>query len=823
MTLFNCFVRYHFRIFLRVAIICLLTGSGATYAQQSTTRQQADRYFYAQSYARAIAGYTELLNDNSQSKENLKGILFNLAYSYKEVGDYPKAESVYQQLMNLGGELTGTDKEAYLYYAQVLGKAGKIQEAQAMFDRYQSAKSAQNDQTGMGIPVIEKNNVIYRVETLGINTPNAEFSPAYFREGLVYVAGKGSSSTSNVSGKDYLNLYYVPFRTDLTATGIYDIVNGVTPVSESAPSAMSQEVRVGRDSYTRPTANDSRTIGSFTPFVFSEGLSMEASVAARSRLNSAQEFSSDINSKYHEGPVTFSADGNTIIFTRNNFLEGKAGKSSDNINKLKLYTAQLQDGGWASVEELPFNSDEYSTGHPSLSRDGSLLYFASDRPGGQGGTDLYVVRWQNGRWSEPTNLGPRINTAGNEMFPFVDENGNLYFASDGFENSLGGLDIYYANMTGGAIPRIFHLDAPLNSSADDFGIISDASRSSGYFSSNRIKGNDDIFRFTRETSLYGCRNLSLRVFEEGTNTPISNATISVKARGEGKDEQTLFTDSDGIINMCLEGNNDFLFELAKDEYITATVGFSTLGLSDDKPSRIGVSLLKLPPAPDSLALASQWENDPNIKIPTLRGTVTSEGSSKPIEGVKLVLQNECDGQTRQTVTGPDGRYEFELAEGCSYTLVATKPSYGTNKNTITRIPPASKPRVVSANLKMLKAGDYLELDNINYDTGKWEVRKDAARELDKMVAILRKYPTMKIEIGSHTDSQGNAQFNQYLSERRARAALIYLASKGIARNRMVAKGYGETQLLNKCRDGVLCTEQEHQQNRRTEFKVLSIQ
>jgi outer membrane protein OmpA-like peptidoglycan-associated protein len=378
-------------------------------------------------------------------------------------------------------------------------------------------------------------------------------------------------------------------------------------------------------------------------------------------------------------------------------------------------------------------------------------------------------------------------------------------------------------MNGRAVPRVFHLDAPLNSSADDFGIISDANRSTGYFSSNRLDGNDDIFRFTRETSLYGCRNLSLRVFEEGSDVPISNATVSVKARGEGKDEQILFTNSEGVINICLDGNNDFVFELSKDEYINSTLGFSTLSLSDDKPTRLGMSMLKLPPAPDSLTLTNNWENDPNVAIPTLRGTVTSEGTNKPIEGVKIILQNECDEKTRQTVTGPDGRYEFELAEGCAYTLVASKPSYGTNKNSITRIPPASTPKVVSANLKMLKAGDYLELDDINYDTGKWEVRKDAARELDKMVATMRKYPTMKIEIGSHTDSQGNAQFNQYLSERRARAALVYLTSKGIARNRMEAKGYGETQLLNKCKDGVLCTEKEHQQNRRTEFKVLSIQ
>lgn len=822
MTLFNCYVRYHLRFFLRVALICILAGYEYAYAQQKVTEPQVDRYFYAQSYAQAVAGYTELLKNDSLTSDQQKRILFNLAFAYKEVEDFTKSGNTFQQLLALG-EPTGQQKAAYLHYAQVLGRAGNIQEALAMFDRFQAVKATEGNLTGKEIPLIERNNVNYRVETLGINTRNAEFSPAYFREGLVYVAGKGSSNASTSSRKEFLDLYYVPSRTDLMPTGVYDMVNGVMPIEPLTASTNFPNVRVGRDSYTRPTANDSRTFGSFTPVVFSEGLELEASAVAISKRNSSQEFSSDINSKYHEGPVTFSSDGSTIIFTRNNFLKGRAGKSSDNISKLKLYTAQLQDGGWANVQELPFNSDEYSTGHPSLSRDGKALYFASDRPGGQGGTDLYVVRWQDDRWSEPTNLGTSINTSGNEMFPFVDETGNLYFASNGYENSLGGLDLYYANMSSGTTPRVHHLDAPLNSSADDFGIISDANRSTGYFSSNRFEDNDNIFRFIRETSLYGCRNLSLRIFEEGSDTPVSNATVAIKAQGEGKDEQVLFTDSDGVINICLDGNNNFLFELSKDEYISSSLGFSTIRVSDDKSTRLEVSMLKLPPAPDLPKPDKNWENDSNVVIPTLRGTVTNEDSDKPIEGVKITLQNDCDGSIKQTVTGPDGRYEFELIEGCAYTLVASKPSYGTNKGSISRIPVASRPKVVSANLKMLKAGDYLKLDNINYDTGKWEIKKETARELDKMVATMRKYPTMKIEIGSHTDSQGNAQLNQYLSERRAKAAVAYLASKGIANNRMVAKGYGETLLLNKCKDGVLCTEAEHQQNRRTEFKVLSVQ
>ena len=520
-----------------------------------------------------------------------------------------------------------------------------------------------------------------------------------------------------------------------------------------------------------------------------------------------------------------------MVFTRNNYNEGKSRRSSDNVTKLKLYSAELRDGGWANVQELPFNSDEYSTGHPALSRDGQSLYFVSDRPGGRGGTDVYVARFDNGTWSQPLNLGPQVNTRGDEMFPFVDENGLLYFASSGQPGSLGGLDIYVAALGGGGTPQISHLEAPINSKADDFGLITDGSRATGYFSSNRLNGDDDIYRFIRESSLYGCRNLSLKVFDEATYAPLDGVTVTVRARGEGRDEKTLTTDAEGMIDICLEAENDFMFELAKDGYLTGTLGFSTVGLTDDRATRLGSSLIKFDiiekdRTPGRVTSGSDggddWESDDAISAPTLRGTVTGEGDKRPIEGVKIILKNECDGQVKQTVTGPSGRFRFELTEGCDYTLVASKPTYGTNTNAIRKIPVASSPKLVSANLIMIKAGDLVTLDKIHYDSGKWEVRPDAARELDKLVATMRKYPSLQIEIGSHTDSQGDAQFNQYLSERRAKAALNYLASKGISRNRLSARGYGESQLINQCKDGVLCTEEEHERNRRTELKVLSI-
>ncbi len=810
----------------------------AAFAQQDTPKLLADRYFYAQDYPRAATRYADLLKDNSLAGDSRRDVLFNLGYTHKELGDYAKAGNTFRQLLELG-EPTGKNQMAYLYYAQALGSNGKLEEAQNMFARYEAVKSslgaysAASATQRMGAATGTA-KVTYRVERLSIDTDNAEFSPAYFRDGLVYVAGTGSSATSSSPGKGYLDLFYVPNRSDLTATGTVGDDGKVSALGSARASAggSSADRRLGSDNYTRTTANDSRTAAAFAPLNFGQGLGLGSGKSAAASRATPEEFSKDLNTKYHEGPLTFSADGNLVVFTRNNYNEGKSSKSSDNVNKLKLYSAELRDGGWANVMELPFNNDEYSTGHPALSRDGKTLYFVSDRSGGRGSTDVYVSQMQVDGWTPPLNLGPQINTKGDEMFPFVDENGNLYFAPNGQPGGLGGLDIYFTALSQGTSQVITRLEAPINSRADDFGLITDGSRSTGYFSSNRLRGDDDIFRFLRESSLYGCRNLTLKVTDETSYTALSGATVTVKPRGEGRDAQTLTTDADGTIDICLQADNDFMFEIAKDEYLTGSLGFSTKGLDDDKPTRLGTSLNKYTyierdrtPGRMTTGGADEgddWEGEEVISTSTLRGIVTGETDKKPISGVKIILRNECNGRVKQTITSPTGRFRFEITEGCDYALVASKALYGTNTNAIGRIPKAAKPKLVSTDIIMMKAGDLVTLDNIHYDTGKWEVRPDAARALDKMVATMRKYPSLRIEIGSHTDSQGDTNLNQYLSERRAKAALNYLASRGITRNRLSAKGYGESKLLNDCKDGVLCTEEEHERNRRTEFIVLSI-
>ncbi len=204
-----------------------------------------------------------------------------------------------------------------------------------------------------------------------------------------------------------------------------------------------------------------------------------------------------INTKLHESSTTFSKDGNTVYFTRNNYTKRRVQENKKGTILLKIYKATFDGKRWKNIEELPFNSDEYSISHPSLSKDGKYLYFASDMPGGFGQSDLYrVAIYEDGSYGEPMNLGDKVNSKGRETFPFISDKGRLFFASDGHEG-LGGLDVFMIapNQKGDLMP--YNLGRPINSSEDDFTFIINEEDKMGYFSSNRKggKGGDDIYIF----------------------------------------------------------------------------------------------------------------------------------------------------------------------------------------------------------------------------------------------------------------------------------------------------------------------------------------
>lgn len=431
-----------------------------------------------------------------------------------------------------------------------------------------------------------------------------------------------------------------------------------------------------------------------------------------------------VKSKLNESSAITTKDGQVMYFTRNNIVNGKRRYDGDKNTKLKIFRAEWVNEKWSNVTELPFNSDQFNTTHPTLSADEKTLYFSSDRPGGFGQADLWKVEINGDHYGTPENLGPEINTEARETFPFVvgDE---LYFSSNG-RVGLGGLDVFAVKMKAdGSFGTVHNVGAPINSEYDDFAYFIDANTKNGFFSSNREggKGNDDIYAFTENRPLVlECNQmLHVKVIDASTGKLINDATVTL---------------------------SDELYETKgiSTQYIAPTYHFSHLYECGDIY---------------------------NLKAEK-EGYITQE--------IKVTLPNES------------GITDAEIV-----------------------LEPAKIP---------LKPGDdlfkVLNLNPIYFDLDKYNIRPDAALELAKVFAVLEEYPTMKIDIRSHTDSRQTHAYNERLSENRAKSTAEWLISNGINRNRLTWKGYGETQLVNGCADGVDCSEAEHQMNRRSEFIIIEM-
>jgi outer membrane protein OmpA-like peptidoglycan-associated protein len=441
----------------------------------------------------------------------------------------------------------------------------------------------------------------------------------------------------------------------------------------------------------------------------------------------------------NDGTPAFSHDGTTVVFAR-----GNTGKSKDPSPDVDLYIAKKNGNDWSEPERLAISDSIAWDGSPCFSYDDRTLYFSSNRRGGKGGLDLYRVPIDNsGRFGRPINLGSIINTPGDEIFPFVSENGKLYFSSDGHP-SIGGLDLYVASRNDNEI-SIEHLGVPMNSIGDDFAInLSDPL--SGYISSNRPggKGDDDIYYFkssgseehwwsndttnTATNQALKSVNYSLAVqVVQPDGKAIPGVQVSAKRNGETSE---IFTSDKGgkIDQLSLSSGDEIQFKLEKDGYISARSSFSLEG------REIPQALLK------------------------------------------------------KDVT--DTTFAFKI--------VMDQPEIGK------------------------EISQFYQLNSIYYDLDKADIRPDAALELDKIVNFLQDNPQVNLELGAHTDARATAVYNQKLSQRRAESAVKYIIQRGIAKDRIKPKGYGESQLINECSDGVDCPEEMHQQNRRTEFKIIQI-
>jgi outer membrane protein OmpA-like peptidoglycan-associated protein len=540
-----------------------------------------------------------------------------------------------------------------------------------------------------------------------------------------------------------------------------------------------------------------------------------ADKGATGELNNLVPFrNGKANRKFHDGPVAFNTNCTKMALTRSNYdIKSKSG-----INNFQIYIYEFKDGKWGSPVDMPFNNPEYSVGHATFTPDGNTIYFASDMPGGKGGSDIYKTSLVNGSWSTPENIA-EINSEGDEMFPHYHQNDILFFASNGHVG-LGGLDIYFTQIKNGKAGKIENLGFPMNDNRDDFALVLDKDMKSGYFSSNRLggKGDDDIYSF----SLLAPLNMSKKIegiTKDKNGAPIPGVLVNLY-NAEMKSIDTVKSDQNGFYAFDVERAEKYTLTGNEDKYIEGKASVN-MGADDDI---INVDL------------ELEKEKEMTFSLYTL---VTDKSTGKPLEGAKLTLMDNFRNTQETIITGQSGDnlkqlIDVKLNDKISYNLIIEKQGYLSKTVTYDQLIDHNGKYEVSQSLdisleKMEVGRDLAKLIDIKpifFDLGKYNIRKDAAIELDKIVKIMNENPTLEVELGSHTDCRSSASSNLILSEQRAKASAEYIKQKITSPERITSKGYGETILLNDCGcEGNVkskCSEAEHQMNRRTEFKIVKM-
>lgn len=565
---------------------------------------------------------------------------------------------------------------------------------------------------------------------------------------------------------------------------------------------------------------------------------------AEGLLQAPEAFAKELTTLNHEGPICFDRTVETAFFSSNAVENGKDIFAKDKTQKQRLYMSKKVNGVWGKPEALPFNSGEWDDFHPSISIDGDKLFFASNRPGGLGSTDIYVSYKTNDTWSEPVNLGPGVNSKGREAFPFIHADNTLYFASDGLPDGQGGFDLYYAIPEGNSWTKPINMGQPFNSTGDDLGLIVDLNKINGYYSSNGNggQGGDDIFNFHTENGtlddflLQNNRvparkvDVKIAVTDKKNNAPIGEAAIQILNYDAGN--QIGRDDAGNLITIQKVDGQDVIKSMPPDQGINGETDNKGRYEAEVNAGNYAIIVTKKGYQTKQIRmLLSKPGNVVNIQLEktgAVAGKVQWNPSlfnymtNAPLSGAMVVVTNERTGQRDTLIADANGqidhyldpntRYKVEMYQGGR--LVGT-----TEVNTEGADP--GRPLLQNISLAPLMPGAKIELPNIYYNFNDATLRPDARKDLDLVVALMKQQPTMTVELASHTDCRGSNYYNQELSQRRANGVVEYLVTKGVERSRLRPVGYGESEPRNNCIDGSNCTEQEHGRNRRTEVRIIA--
>ncbi len=502
-----------------------------------------------------------------------------------------------------------------------------------------------------------------------------------------------------------------------------------------------------------------------------------------------------VNKRFNDGPATFSTDGKEMIYSAANYK----GKSKTGIRMTGLYHADFNaaKNKWINIKPLNINNPEYNVTHPALSKDGTRLFFVSDMPGGLGESDVYMSVKNGDKWEQPVNLGKDVNTAGAEMFPFIADDGTLYFSSDS-RVGLGGLDIYSATQAGGKWSNIQNLGFGVNTSGDDLSYVSDETGKNGFIASQRSGGvgGDDIYKFKRLAE-----PVCGTVADAKTKNVIEGAFVT--ATNANGDQHRIHTDAKGNFCFNLQPGTEYKLVTAKDGY---TAEPTTMYVNQTRNARQIISM------------------EPHGGIEFSLDVTQKDGGA--LEGAVAFLINKSTGEVQQRRSDSTGQVKFDLYKDQEYELKVAKRSrdgaYDKFVKTISTMGFTPSQKLSEKAELTFNQSVAFDLPNVFFDYNSFAIKPAAAKELDKIAEVMNKFPEVQIELSAHTDSRGKSTINMVLSAQRAKACVDYLASKGVNKTHIIAIGYGEEKIRNRCVDDVepACTDKEHSYNRRTEFKVV---
>jgi outer membrane protein OmpA-like peptidoglycan-associated protein/tetratricopeptide (TPR) repeat protein len=682
-----------------------------------------------------------------------------LAHSYFNVNDFLNSEKYYNEAVKMGDIPT----QHYFYFAQNLKQLGKYAESDKWMNTfYEKSKSDKRAisyiQNPSYLEKIEKEGVHFSIFNVSFNSKSSDF-------------GGYQSAKKN-------KIYFVSARRKSlvknnwmwNGKGFLDLFT-IDPSQKDSPELVSR-----------------------------------------------------VTTTFHEGPLCFNNDESIVYFTRNNLAKGKGRRDTKGIQNLKLFYAKVdKNGNWSDIKELAVNSKDFSVGHPVVSLDGKTLYFVSDMPGGMGGADLYRAPINtDGSIGTPINLGDKINTEGQEMFPWISPDGLFFFSSNG-HIGLGGLDVFVMTLdpATNVFDNLTNVGKPLNSQNDDFAILFNEDGKTGYFSSNRSegKGDDDIYSFNLLKPFIFKVKLIVNVADNKTSELLPGSTVFLKDKS-GNVLQTATVDQKGQYIFDVEANTDYVISASKNDYTDNFASISTKNLT-------------------SSSIQAQVKLDKNEGF-SLYGLITDKNTKQVLSDVRVIIMDKSTGKVIYDGTTPNsGDFskvldDVKVNDKLNYTINMKKEGYLTKVVDFSKL--ITVPGVVNVHefldvsLTKVEVGldlaKLIDIKPIYFDRSKFNIRADAAIELDKIVKIMNEYPTMEIELGSHTDCRGTIQQNETLSKNRAIASAEYIKKKISNPNRIYGKGFGESKLISDCPcEGAVkstCTEDEHQQNRRTEFIIVKM-